>query len=357
MTIQHLCENCGADMVFDADTGKLTCGSCQSTIDIDDSQSTSTTDIPTADFEDIHETRSASQYTNQSNAQEYHCQSCGAVLVTNSDTSSTICSFCNSAMVLTDRLIGSLAPVKIIPFTISKAKAQDAFKKWCKNGLVTPTGFMTAERIKNISGMYVPFWLFDLKGRAEGNARCTKVRTYPRGDYIITDTSHYQIYRRIEIDFLKIPADASKKMDDQLMDKLEPFNYNNLEDFRFEYLSGFTSEKYNYTDSDLFPRINTRVDSYIKEYMSSTITGYATTTYSNYWSDLKQRNAYYTLLPVWLVNYDYKGKEYMFAMNGQTGKIVGKPPICFKKIALWYGGMSIGIFLLLELLSLLGRLF
>ncbi len=356
MILQHTCENCGADMVFDADTGKLTCGSCQSIINIEDTEGNSKFDTPTQDFENIYEKRSANEYTSQSNAKEFLCNSCGAVLVTDGDTSATICSFCGSAMVITDRLIGSLAPAKIIPFTISKARAQEAFKKWCKNGLVTPTGFMTAERIKNISGVYVPFWLYDLNGRGEGNASCTKVRTRTSGDYIITDTRHYQVYRRIEVNFLKIPADASKKMDDELMDKLEPFNYNNLEDFRFEYLSGFISEKYNYTDKDLFPRINSRVDSYIKDYMSSTISGYNSTIYTNYWSDLKQRNAYYTLLPVWLVNYDYKGKEYMFAMNGQTGKIVGKPPISWSKIAMWYGGTSVGMFLLLEILSILGRI-
>lgn len=356
MTLQHNCENCGADMVFDADTGKLTCGSCQSVVDFEDIEENSQNDIETSDFENIKEKRSASEYTRHSNAKEYSCNSCGAILVTDGDTASTICSFCGSAMILTDRLIGSLAPVKIIPFSISKSNAQTAFKKWCKNGLITPTGFMTADRIKNITGMYVPFWLFDINGQGEGTAKCTKVRTRSSGDYIITDTRHYNVYRKVAIDFVKIPADASKKMDDKLMDKLEPFNYGKLEDFRFEYLSGFISEKYNYTDVDLLPRIKTRVDDYIKDYMSSTISGYNSTMYINSWSNAVQRNAYYTLLPVWIVNYDYKGKEYMFAMNGQSGKIVGKPPISNSKIAMWFGGLSVGTFLLLEIFSILWRI-
>lgn len=358
MILQQRCSSCGADMVFDADTGNLTCNSCQTTITIDEIEENANVEeaeyIP---FEEIHERCSAGTFNEKSDVDEYNCQSCGAVLVTNKDTAATICSFCGSAMVITERLKDVLAPVKVIPFSISKPKAQAAFKKWCKNGIVTPKGFMTAERIRNITGMYVPFWLFDIKGQGEGNATCTKVKTRNEGDYIVTRTHHYQVYRRVELDYLKIPADASLKMDDELMDKLEPFDYSNLEKFRYEYLSGFIAEKYNFTDRDLFPRIKARVDNYTKDYMSSTINGYNSTIYTSFWSDVKQRDAYYTLLPVWIVNYNYKDKDYMFAMNGQTGKIVGKPPICMIKIASWWGATSASMFLLLELLSLLGRLF
>src|SRR5699024_786132 len=90
---------------------------------------------------------------------EYHCENCGAVVLTDQHTTATSCSFCNANVVLADRLIGQLAPAKVIPFKISKEKAQETFRKWCKNGRLTPDGFVTAQRIKNITGMYVPFWI------------------------------------------------------------------------------------------------------------------------------------------------------------------------------------------------------
>ena len=55
-------------------------------------------------------------------------------------------------------------------------------------------------------------------------------------------------------------------------------------------------------------------------------------------------------MPVWLLNYNYKGKMYTFAMNGQTGKVVGKLPRSGGKIAAWFGGIfaaSFGILMLL----------
>jgi hypothetical protein len=192
---------------------------------------------------------------------------------------------------------------------------------------------MTADRIKNITGIYVPFWLYDLNSKVQANAACTRVRTYTRGDYIYTETKHYDVYRDINLDYVKLPVDASEKMNDELMDKLEPYNYNNLKEFKTPYLAGYIAEKY------------------IHSYVDSTITGYSTVRYNSKNIDTRQVNAYYTLLPVWMVYYDYENSEHTFAMNGQTGKVVGKPPISFKRVATWFGGIAGGTFIFLKILA------
>ncbi|MGW8264155.1 TFIIB-type zinc ribbon-containing protein, partial [Bacillus sp. LR--39] len=181
-------------------------------------------------------------------AKEYQCENCGAVLITEAETTATTCSFCGGAAILADRLSGHLAPAKVIPFTISKQEAEQAFRKWCKKGLLTPRGFMSADRIKSITGMYIPFWMFDLNSEVQVRANCTRVHQYEEGDYICTETEHFEAFRDINLDYLKIPVDASEKMKDELMDKLEPYSYEELKDFQTAYLAGYIAEKYNYTD-------------------------------------------------------------------------------------------------------------
>src|SRR5699024_2793127 len=105
-------------------------------------------------------------------AKEYHCKNCGATIITEAETTATTCSFCGAGVVLADRLSGTMAPAKVIPFTISKEEAMKAFRKWCKNGRLTPKGFMTADRIKNITGIYVPFWLYNLNSKVQVEAFC-----------------------------------------------------------------------------------------------------------------------------------------------------------------------------------------
>lgn len=333
MVEHYKCPNCGADMVFDSNTGMLSCESCGRTDNID--------------------TYKENHTFSQKETSEYHCKNCGAVLITDSDTTATTCSFCGAGVVLADRLSGELAPAKVIPFKISKIEAQEAFKKWCKKGLLTPKGFMNADRIKSITGMYIPFWLYDLHSRAQVTADCTKVRTYEQGDYIYTETKHYNVYRDIDLSYLKVPCDASEKMSDTLMDKLEPFHYEDLKSFKTPYLAGFIAEKYNYNNKELFPRVEARVRDYVDSFIHSTINGYTTTNYLQKDIDIKEKDAFYTLLPVWMVCYDYKQSEHIFAMNGQTGKIVGTPPLSKGKIAAWFAGISAASFLIIQIIAII----
>jgi DNA-directed RNA polymerase subunit RPC12/RpoP len=370
--IHYKCPNCGADMAFDSQTGMLRCDSCGRTDNIERMAGKENTPRDAEvkyemDDDDVNAANSAfdNEYADPSDtdepshhntfgdneAYEYHCNNCGATLITDANTTATTCSFCGAGVVLGDRLSGSLAPSKVIPFSISKEQAQEAFKKWCRKGLLTPGDFMTADRIKNITGMYVPFWLYDLNGRGEAEATCTRIHTYTMGDWIYTETKWYHVYRKVDLNYLRVPCDASKKMDDRMMDKLEPYQYSNLKDFNMPYLVGFISEKYDFTDDEMLPRIKDRIGSYVDSYLRSTINGYSSVNINRKNINIRKKHADYTLMPVWMVCYDYRQAEHIFLMNGQTGKIIGKPPLSKAKIAAWFTGISTGSFIIMQLLT------
>ncbi|WP_040951749.1 TFIIB-type zinc ribbon-containing protein [Gorillibacterium massiliense] len=332
--IEYKCPNCGSGMVFDSETGMLSCHSCGRKDNIEQ--------IPDP---------LSQQGVSPDEVQEYHCTSCGAVIITEAETAATVCSFCGSAVILGDRLSGKMAPGLVIPFSISKDKAVQAFRKWCKNGLLTPSGFMTADRIKGMTGMYVPFWLYELHNKVEVAGHATKVRTYTEGDYLCTETQHFEIYRKLQLNYLRVPIDSSEKMNDTLMDKLEPFPYDQLKSFKSPYLAGYVAEKYSYTDTEMLPRAKNKINGYMESAISSAVSGYSSVAFTNKDIDTKVQNVDYCLLPVWVVHYDYNRLEYTFAMNGQTGKVVGKPPISKAKVAAWFAGISSVSFLLLKSIS------
>jgi len=336
MIFQYKCPSCGNDMHYDSESGTLFCEACGKQENIENYPE----ELKSAIF-------------SEDEANEYHCESCGAVLITEAETAATNCSFCGSSVVIADRLSGNLAPAKVIPFTISKEEATQAFKKWCRKGLLTPRGFMSGNRIKSMTGMYVPFWLYDLNSKVQVDAECTKVRTYTRGDYIYTETNYYNAFRDINLDYVKIPVDASEKMNDELMDKLEPFPYEQLKDFKTPYLAGYIAEKYNYTDSDLLPRAKDKIGEYIDSYIHSTLSSYHSIHFKNKRINTNRVNSSYVLLPVWMISYDFNHSEHIFAMNGQTGKVVGKPPVSTSKVAMWFGGITAGTILALKCVSLM----
>lgn len=330
MVLSYKCPSCGADMVYNSEKEKMVCSSCGNEMEVAELEANTELDEFEKQEEFKEETKEWKEDVNV-----FKCSSCGAELITDKVTAATFCSFCGAPTIIPSRLDNTAQPSRVIPFKITKKQAEEAFKKWCKNGLVTPAGFASADRISKISGVYVPFWIYDCASRADISANCTRIRTRREGDYEITDTEHYFVQRDIGADFLKVPADASEKMPDDLMDKLEPYNYSEFQEFKIPYLSGYLAEKYSYNNSEIYDRVKARVDDYIESYTRAQIRGYSTVAVNNKRIVVKKKKAEYVLLPVWMLNYNYNGKIYTFAMNGQTGKLVGKPPIDKKKVFLW----------------------
>ena len=332
--VHYKCPNCGDDMGFNSDSGALSCSSCGRQDDIE----TFSDEYITMKFD-------------EDEAKEYQCENCGAAVITDADTTATSCSFCDAGVVLADRLSGDLAPAKVIPFSISKQEAEKAFRKWCKNGRFSPKDFMRANRVKNITGMYVPFWMYDLNSNVKLDAVGTRVRTYTRGDYIYTETKFYDVYRDIDLYYNRVPVDASEKMNDEVMDKLEPYNYTDLKEFKTPYLAGYIAEKYNYDDEQLFPRVQSKIKQYIDSYVTSTVSQYTSVREKKQNVKTKSLKSSYVLFPIWMVYYDYDKQEHTFAMNGQTGKIIGKPPISKGKVVGWASSISAVTFIIIKAIA------
>ena len=257
----------------------------------------------------------------------YSCPSCGAELICDENTAATSCPYCGNPTVVPGQFSGQLRPDFIIPFKLSKEDAVKALKDHYKGKIFLPKSFTQENHVQEIQGVYVPFWMFD--GEAEGDARyaATRSHTYRSGDYEITETEHYDIYRAGFISFEKIPADASSKMPDDHMDSIEPYDYQELKPFSTAYLPGFLADKFDVTVEQCRQRADQRCAGTLSATLRDTVTGYHTCTLIHESVSLKRGKVHYALMPVWMLNTKWKGKDFLFAMNGQTGKLVGDLPV------------------------------
>ena len=262
----------------------------------------------------------------------YCCPSCGAELLCDAATAATSCPYCGNPSVIPGQFSGALKPDFVLPFKLSKEDAIKTLKKHYLKKPLLPSTFSKANHLEEIKGVYVPFWMYD--GEASGSAQfhATQVHTYTSGDYEITETSHYDVRRAGSIAFEKIPVDASSKMPDDYMDSIEPYDYAELRPFSTAYLPGFLADKYDVSVEDSRERADTRCAGSLLRALERTVSGYTTCNETSRDIHLKRGKVHYALLPVWILNTRWEGKDFLFAMNGQTGKLVGNLPVSTKRV-------------------------
>ena len=231
----------------------------------------------------------------------------------------------------------------VIPFKLDKKAAKEGLIKHLEKKPLLPKIFKSENKIDEVKGIYVPFWLYNADVDADMRYRATRVMSWSDSKYVYTKTSHYSVLRGGSIGFENVPVDGSTKMHDDLMESIEPYDMNEAVDFQTAYLAGYFADKYDVSSSDSKERANERIKRSTEEEFARTVVGYATVIKQSGHISLNNGKPKYALLPVWLLNTTYKGEKYTFAMNGQTGKFVGDLPIDRGAFFKWLSFLSAGI--------------
>lgn len=83
-------------------------------------------------------------------------------------------------------------------------------------------------------------------------------------------------------------------------------------------------------------RANARVKKSTEDAFMTNCGKYDTVTCEDSAVQIQNGTAKYALYPVWILNTKWRGENYSFAMNGQTGKFVGNLPENKSLVYLYY---------------------
>ncbi len=341
--LDHKCPGCGSPLTYKPKLEKWKCDHCNSEYDLETLQKYNNASSEEnnkkedkIDKKEENNKKEEKQVEDDTVYIEYHCKDCGAKIIADENTAATFCVYCGNTAILKSKLSGKFAPSKIIPFKKTKEEAVEAFKKLHEGRPLMPRFFNNEKNIEKIKGVYIPFWLFNIKATGKMNIKATKVKNWVVGNTAYTQTDTYSVDREGEFIYNRIPVDGSTRFDDDIMNTIEPFDYNKLVDYNHAYLSGFLAEKYDVESETASADAKKRADSTTRDTILNSVKGYTTkvVTSSNINNEIIDTE--YVLLPVWMVNVKYADKFYTFAMNAQTGEFVGNIPVD-KKRAFMYG--------------------
>jgi Zn finger protein HypA/HybF involved in hydrogenase expression len=262
------------------------------------------------------------------------CRSCRAISVFNPERVGQRCEFCGSSeLVPYEQVKDAFSPESLLPFTVSEARARDLIRAWYGRQWLAPNNLTKLALTDTVRGIYLPYWTFDAKAHATWTAES--------GRY------YYEVVngrREQRVTWSPASGDLDHAFDDELVAAsmgvaapllrgIEPFPTASLIPYDPGYLSGWTVERYQIDLVGAAARSREQMDGELRELCGSAVGG---DTYRNLQVNAAYRDQTFKhiLVPVWLLTYTYGSTVYQVAANGVTGRMAGRRPWSWIKIAL-----------------------
>ena len=315
------CPSCGANLKYDAETQKLICEYCNTTVDIDMSHISRE-----QAFEKLF------QKNNDWNkeARVFRCSNCGANTVISSKEISKNCPFCGTSNVVqTDEIVG-LRPNAVVPFKITQTTAIESYIKWIKKSFWAPQKFKKNVEPNDVYANYIPSFTFDTDVLCKYHGRLGEhyqVTVMVNGKPTTkTKTRWFPISGTFKRPFNDLLVQASSKISSRDMGNLEPFGTERSQQYSDEFLHGFTATQYTKSGETCWNEAVDRMKvickrEILKKYTYDEEGEFVFDTF-----ECNNRSFKYVLLPLYIGHTEYRKKLYNFFVNGETGKPTGKVP-------------------------------
>ena len=132
--------------------------------------------------------------------------------------------------------------------------------------------------------------------------------------------------------------------------QIEPYDYRAFQPFSTAYLPGYMADKYDEDADTCQARAHSRMQNSVSSELSASITGYNSVSTLSENIHIDYTAKHYALLPVWMLHTKWQGKDYLFAMNGQTGKLTGDLPVSWGRFWAYFAGIAGGLAAVLSVL-------
>jgi DNA-directed RNA polymerase subunit RPC12/RpoP len=334
---EHPCPNCNSELNYDADKNALKCLHCGAQFPIEKSSQV-------VEENNIQLFKDAAAIPLEPVVTvTYKCSKCGQETQAGADIAFFECRNCGNNVLNPEAYkTRTITPTGILPFQLSKQEALDIFKQWIGKGFWNDSSLKELSLADKLEGHYIPFFTFDChtynhwEGYA-GTYYYETIRTKDANGKEVTQniqrTRWYWREGSFERFFDDILVCGNKRITQEQINTIYPFNLQQVELFNPEYLLGWHAQAFDKALSDTFNAARNEIDNRVHQEAAQRL---ADDTYK----DLSVQTRYTSetfkqvILPVWLCQYLFKGKTYHFIINGQTGAISGKKPLSASKIVI-----------------------
>jgi DNA-directed RNA polymerase subunit RPC12/RpoP len=355
---RFLCPNCGANMVFDAKNGKLTCPYCAYSQEVKG-------EGPVAERDYYEFLQRGMQHLQPmaNNAMQVRCDSCGAIVNFTPPETATKCDFCGAKIVAQPKAADPLvAPEGVLPFSVPQKQAVENYKTWLSSLWFAPSALKDMAQADGLSSIYIPYWTYDAwtNSRYDGERGEYYYETetyYENGEQKerqVRRTHWYSVAGEVSRRFDDVCIPATKSLPEEYINKLEPWDLQELKSYEPAYLSGHKAQAYQIALDEGFERFKRLAESVVYGDARRDIGGDEQRVHnvSTNYSDITFKHL---LLPIYAGAYRFNGQVFQIVVNGRTGEVQGERPYSWIKITAFVLAILALILFLLALVSIFKR--
>lgn len=334
---RFLCENCGANMIFDAAYGKLACTYCghQKIVQSDGF-------VDERSFDDFIARGMENPQPIAKNALQVSCSSCGATITFTPPNTATSCDFCGGKIVAQPKAADPIiAPEGVLPFVVSHERVASEFAEWVASLWFAPFTLKKIAKTEDLSSIYIPYWTFDAASRTE--------YTGQRGTYYYVSETYTEdgetktrrvrhtrwepVSGQVSRQFDDVCVPATTSLPERYIKKLEPWDLDRLRSYEPAFLSGHKAQTYQVSLNNGYEKFQDIAAGVIDHDIRDDIGGDEQSVGSAD-TDFSNRTFKHILLPIYAGAYRFRGSVYQIVVNGRTGEVQGERPYSLTKIAL-----------------------
>ena len=311
---EYKCPACGAPIRYDVTKESMSCRFCKNTFDMEyiNSHIVIPIDEKLSDFDWVDRAKYVWEPYELDELEEFHCPSCDGKIVTKAFYATAKCPFCKNYVIISSDLDGDIRPDKVISFKVPRELFWDKYKEYISGFKNIPEEFKSKDIRENIIGCYIPVWSYSCTYTPVSGKSLT-VNEYP---------------------VLANDADIDGKSFYSLL----PYDFNEADDFTESCLTGSLASRYiigaenaiKSADLDICSLVKGSrfaVSDLLEEKEMDTSKKLDKLLSVRLDERITNRKLSYYLVPLWLLDINYKGEKFTYAMNGQTGKLhVDKVP-------------------------------
>lgn len=250
--------------------------------------------------------------------QAFHCNGCGAEFILPPKQISANCAYCDSPHVV--QLKNSkdlLAPDAIIPHAFDQKRAIQLLIEWVEGNGITPE-----KQVELPRGLYLPLWTFDIGGMLDYTAEIVEYEEQTFSNKRERKVRRIQDKYPVLVDDLPLPA--SRKLS-AVFSKLIPiFDLKSLQPYDPRYLASWLAEIYDVPMAEASLEARSQTFTTLRRDLPSLLGGINIVHTSS--ANMLVTSFKLNLLPVWMTEIPFGGREHLLLINGQSGYVASDLP-------------------------------